>query len=122
MTNNVTGQDEFDDGTSLNTTMTALGVSARNAFQEVSNITTDSKNIALLEAAKAIRESAKTLEGANAKDIFLAKKNNTPESILDRLFLDDTRIEAMAAGLETIATLDDPIGTVMAEWVQPNGL
>ena len=122
MTNNVTGQDEFDDGASLNATMTALGVSARNAFQEISNIRTDSKNIALLEAAKAIRESAQTLKTANTKDINLAKKNNTPESILDRLFLDDTRIEAMAAGLETIATLDDPIGTVMAEWVQPNGL
>jgi len=122
MTDEVKNQDAFNDSASLNATMTALGVSARNAFQEVSNITTDSKNTALLESAKAIRESAQTLETANAKDIILAKKNKTPESTLDRLFLNAARVEAMAAGLEKIATLDDPIGAVMAEWVQPNGL
>src|SRR5262249_44866800 len=55
--------------------------------------------------------------------------NNDPEgsrglseALLDRLKLDDERIEAMAAGIEMIAQLPDPIGTVMAQWTRPNGL
>src|SRR5690606_3126400 len=59
---------------------------------------------------------------ANAEDVAGAQARGVKGSFLDRLVLDDARIEAMARGLEEVAALPDPIGTVLAEWERPNGL
>ena len=58
----------------------------------------------------------------NAKDVTAARHGGRPESFVDRLLLDEKRIEAIAKGLEDVAALADPVGTVLAEWERPNGL
>ena len=114
-----------DEGTSadaLHTAMVALGEAARAAMRELGSVPAETKNKALLEAAKALRASRQALLDANAIDIAAAEENGTQGAMLDRLMLDDARIEGMAKGLEDIAALDDPVGAVMAEWDRPNGL
>ena len=102
--------------------MIALGEAARAAMRELGSVPADAKNTALREAARAIRESKPAILAANEKDLAAAQANGTTGALLDRLMLDDARIEGMAKGLEDIAALDDPVGAVMAEWDRPNGL
>src|SRR6185436_2931675 len=59
---------------------------------------------------------------ANAEDVAAAKAHGLSAAMIDRLALDDKRIEATAAGLETVAAIEDPVGKVVAEWQRPNGL
>jgi glutamate-5-semialdehyde dehydrogenase len=106
----------------LHAAMIELGEAARAAMRELSAVPTDVKNRALQEAAKAIRDSVPVLATANAKDMKAAEEKGITGSMLDRLLLTDSRIEAMAKGLEDIAELDDPVGAIMAEWPRPNGL
>ncbi|MEC9368135.1 MAG: glutamate-5-semialdehyde dehydrogenase, partial [Pseudomonadota bacterium] len=77
---------------------------------------------ALAGMAKAIRSRAAEILAANAKDIAAAREAERPAAFIDRLTLDPARIEAVARGLEEIATLDDALGHVMARWTRPNGL
>jgi len=122
MSDTTNGESSFEDSDALHEAMIALGVSARNAVQELFTVPTDSKNKALNEAAAAIRSASETLKAANALDMDAAKKKGISGAMLDRLLLDDSRIEGMAKGLEDIAKLDDPVGSILAEWDRPNGL
>jgi glutamate-5-semialdehyde dehydrogenase len=102
--------------------MDQLGRRARAAVGDIAQATTDQKNTALFEAAAALRARADNLLAANARDMAAAEARNIAPSLLDRLKLDEGRIEAMAAGLEQIAALPDPVGEVLAAWDRPNGL
>jgi len=102
--------------------MDQLGRRARAAVGDIAQATTDQKNTALFEAAAALRARADNLLAANARDMAVAEARNIAPSLLDRLKLDEGRIEAMAAGLEQIAALPDPVGEVLAAWDRPNGL
>ena len=102
--------------------MDQLGRRARAAVGDIAQATTDRKNTALFEAAAALRARADNLLAANARDMAVAEARNIAPSLLDRLKLDEGRIEAMAAGLEQIAALPDPVGEVLAAWDRPNGL
>ncbi len=102
--------------------MRDLGDAAKRAGHVLACSTTDAKNNALRAGAAALREDTETIKAANALDMTAAEQAGTKGSFLDRLMLDDSRIEAMAKGLEDIAELDDPVGTVLAEWERPNGL
>ena len=113
---------DLGDANVLHDAMIQLGDSARVAMRELSVIPADVKNRALREAARAIRDSTSALAAANAKDMKTAAEKGTTGAMLDRLLLTDSRIEAMAKGLEDIADLDDPVGSIMAEWPRPNGL
>ena len=113
---------DFSDATELHDAMTKLGDAARESMRELSCVPADVKNRALREAAKAIRDSAPTLAAANVMDMKAAEAKGITGSMLDRLLLTDSRIKAMAKGLEEIAELDDPVGAIMAEWPRPNGL
>jgi glutamate-5-semialdehyde dehydrogenase len=73
-------------------------------------------------AAIAIRDEKATIVAANKVDMASAEKRGLSTALLDRLLLDDQRIEGMAAGLESIVELPDPIGRTLAEWKRPNGL
>ena len=74
-------------------------------------------------AAREIRAQAAAIIDANERDLAAAKADAAPPAaFLDRLTLDPKRIEAMAKGLEEIAALPDPVGSVLAEWTRPNGL
>jgi glutamate-5-semialdehyde dehydrogenase len=115
-------QDDFADADALHEAMIELGEAARTAMRELALVTAEVKNKALTEAARAIRESRQALLDANARDMAVAAENGTQGAMLDRLLLNEGRIEGMAAGLEAIASLNDPVGAIMAEWDRPNGL
>ena len=102
--------------------MRALGNQARGAARELALAPTAAKNAALFAAAQEIRAQAATLIAENQRDLAATKDTRATAAFLDRLALDPKRIEAMAKGLEEIAGLPDPVGSVMARWTRPNGL
>ncbi len=102
--------------------MREIGLSARKAAQSLSIATTAAKNKALLESAAALRRRKGEILEANARDMAAGEKKGLTKALLDRLLLNDARVEAMATGLEDIAALPDPVGAVMSEWDRPNGL
>ena len=102
--------------------MTSLGKAARSAAAELAMCSTEQRNSALRSAAEALRSGAQEILAANQADMVAAKGRGLSAAMLDRLMLDDERIEAMAAGLESIIALPDPVGRVLAEWDRPNGL
>jgi glutamate-5-semialdehyde dehydrogenase len=102
--------------------MRAIGQRARAAARELALASTAAKNAALRAAAEALRKAAPAILAANAKDVAAAKKADRIDAFIDRLLLDEVRVAAMARGLEEIAELPDPVGTILAEWTRPNGL
>jgi glutamate-5-semialdehyde dehydrogenase len=102
--------------------MSEMGRAARAAGRALAKTDTDAKNTALRAAAAAIRANAGTIKAENAKDMEAARAKNLTPALMDRLELNDSRIAAMAKGLEEIAALKDPVGHVMEEWTRPNGL
>ncbi len=102
--------------------MAEIGAAARAAESALAVAPPDVKDRALRAAAGAIRDARDGLVEANAKDMAAAGEKGLSSALLDRLELDDARIEAMATGLEEIAALADPVGQVIAEWTRPNGL
>jgi glutamate-5-semialdehyde dehydrogenase len=83
---------------------------------------TAAKNAALGAAAAAIRAGAAGLLAANERDMSAARAGNLTGALLDRLALDEKRVQSMARGIEDIMALPDPIGSTVAEWQRPNGL
>ena len=106
----------------LERTMAGLGALAKDAASVLANACPDAKTQALKAMAAAVRASEAGILKANEKDIAAASEKGRPEAFLDRLKLTSERIESMAAGLEAIAELDDPVGAVIASWERPNGL
>jgi glutamate-5-semialdehyde dehydrogenase len=106
----------------LEAEMRALGVRARTAAQVLAITPRAAKDEALLAAAASLRTRTGEILEANAKDLAAARTRGLRASLLDRLALDDRRIEAMATGLELVAALDDPVGDEIARWSRPNGL
>ena len=102
--------------------MTEIGRAAREAARALAQTETARKNLALTSAAGALRARAGAIKDANAIDMAAGRQKNLTPALLDRLALDDKRIEAMAKGLEDIAALADPVGQVIAAWARPNGL
>jgi glutamate-5-semialdehyde dehydrogenase len=102
--------------------MRGIGEAARDASRRLGIATSEEKNAALLAAAKALRQATPKILAANGKDIEAAKAAGRPAAFVDRLLLDEKRINGIAVGLEEIAALADPVGTVLAEWTRPNGL
>ncbi|MEE8333612.1 MAG: glutamate-5-semialdehyde dehydrogenase [Alphaproteobacteria bacterium] len=113
---------ELTEPTDLHAEMIRIGEAARAAMRELAATPTKARNAALHAAAVAIRDARATLLDANARDMADAAAKGIEGALLDRLMLDDARIEAMAKGLEDIAALPDPVGEVIAEWDRPNGL
>lgn len=106
----------------LHTLMHDIGAKARIAARMLANASAEQKNAALNSAAKALRDSRADILSANKLDLADAEAKGVKGSFLDRLTLDDARIEAIAKAIEDIAKLHDPVGRVLAEWTQPNGL
>lgn len=103
-------------------TMQALGANAREAARVLALASADQKNSALAAMASSVRQDAARIAAENAADVATAKQGGQKASFIDRLLLTGERIEAMAAGLETIARLPDPVGAIMASWTRPNGM
>ncbi|HSC09138.1 MAG TPA: glutamate-5-semialdehyde dehydrogenase, partial [Steroidobacteraceae bacterium] len=106
----------------LATEMRELGERARAAAQILATTPRATKDQALRAGAASLRARQSDILAANAKDMAAAQERGLRASLLDRLALDPARIEAMAAGLEAIAELEDPVGTELARWRRPNGL
>jgi glutamate-5-semialdehyde dehydrogenase len=102
--------------------MQQLGSAARAAAAVLALAPTTQKNEALRAAAAALRSRVPEILAANARDLAAAVARGTAASLMDRLKLDEARVEGIAKGLEDVAALPDPIGAVMAEWERPNGL
>ncbi|MCB1502861.1 MAG: glutamate-5-semialdehyde dehydrogenase, partial [Bauldia sp.] len=102
--------------------MRAVGRAARAAARRLARATTAEKNKALMAMATALRDRAAAILADNALDVADAKDAKLAGSFLDRLTLTPERVEAMARGIEEIAELPDPVGTVLAAWDRPNGL
>jgi glutamate-5-semialdehyde dehydrogenase len=102
--------------------MRGIAESAREAARALAQSDGDSRNRALAAAAAEIRSRAEAIAEENAKDMAFGKEKRLSAALMDRLMLTPERIEAMAAGLEDVAALPDPLGTVLAEWDRPNGL
>jgi glutamate-5-semialdehyde dehydrogenase len=102
--------------------MLGIGVAAQNAARVLAHAATDAKNHALRAAAQNLRNSRRTVLEANALDVAGADAKDISKPLRDRLVLDDQRIDAIAAGLEAIADLPDPVGAIFWETERPNGL
>ncbi len=102
--------------------MNELGRAALAAQPVLAAATTRQKNEALQQAARVIRAQAAQILEANAQDLAAARERGLSGAMLDRLALDAKRLEGIARGLDDIAALPDPVGTVIAEWTRPNGL
>ncbi|MEI6676528.1 MAG: glutamate-5-semialdehyde dehydrogenase [Verrucomicrobiota bacterium] len=99
-----------------------MGRQARAAAHRLAQLSSERKNAILRAMATALREAAPELLAANAVDLAAAAKRGLSPAMLDRLCLDAARIESMAAGVEQVATLPDPVGQCIESWQRPNGL
>lgn len=102
--------------------MEALGAKARMAYRALAAAPSEQKALALREAAIAVRADKKLILAANQQDMDAAQAKNLSAPLMDRLALNEARVEAMAAGIESIAAMPDPVGRTLAEWTRPNGL
>jgi glutamate-5-semialdehyde dehydrogenase len=102
--------------------MLAMGARARIAAQRLALAPAARKNDALTAMAAALRQSRDAMLTANAADVAEATSEGAAPPVIDRLTLTPTGIEGMAAGVETVRQLPDPVGEVMAAWTRPNGL
>lgn len=99
-----------------------MGRQARQAAYKLAQLTSAEKNAILRAMAAAVRTQAPAIMEANAIDLEAGRQKGLSSAMLDRLMLDEKRIGAMAAGIDQVATLPDPVGGVMEAWTRPNGI
>ena len=95
---------------------------AKASSRVLATISGREKNRILSEMAQALRDQTADLVKANALDMREGEKNNLTSALMDRLLLDESRIESMAVALEDIAALKDPVGRVLDGWITDDGL
>jgi glutamate-5-semialdehyde dehydrogenase len=99
-----------------------MATHARAASRALAGMSSPRKADAVLAMAQAIRRHAATILAANVTDLVRADQSGLSGAMRDRLALDTQRIEAMAAGIEAVASLRDPVGMIIDETIRPNGL
>ena len=99
-----------------------MGENAKKAAYDLSILSTKTKNNALALMAKELLDSKEEIIRANKIDMQEAKNKNVSETLLDRLYLNDKRVEDMATGLLEIVKLPDPVGEIISMWKRPNNL
>lgn len=102
--------------------MREIGLKALAAKDFLATVTTEDKNRALLSIAKALRDSSETIITQNKTDLENGRKNGLSDGMLDRLMLDESRIDGIAKAVEDVVALDDPCGRLLEEVTRPNGL
>lgn len=95
---------------------------AKSASRILNTLSGRQKNSILKEMAEALRSDSEALLEANALDMADGKKNNLTSALMDRLFLDESRIDSMAVAIEEIAGLKEPVGRVLDGWVTEDDL
>ena len=102
--------------------METIGVNARAAARDLATASAADKETALRAAADAVWEQRNIILEANAKDMDFGAEKGLSPAMMDRLMLDEGRIQGMVDGLRAVAAQSDPIGEVTASWTQPTGL
>jgi glutamate-5-semialdehyde dehydrogenase len=102
--------------------MLEIGRKAKAAARRLALATPAQKDAALAAMAQAIRARSAAICEANAEDVAEARRQGMTASFVDRLALDPSRVEAIAAGVDLVRSLPDPVGEVMSAWDRPNGL
>jgi glutamate-5-semialdehyde dehydrogenase len=102
--------------------ITEICKKAKAASVEMAKLSAETKNTALCIMANALEASTDKILAANKVDVEAAKAKGLKTALLDRLALDQRKIQAMARGLREVSALADPIGTIISSWTRPNGL
>ena len=106
----------------ITTRIHQMGRQARAAAHQLSQLSSETKNAILTAMAQGLRDASGEILAANAKDIAAGESKGLSSAMLDRLRLDAARLEAIAAALEHVATLPDPVGQILDDWQRPNGI
>lgn len=112
----------INDNKSLRSIVNEISKNALDASRIVSTASSEVKNKTLRSMAKLLRDSGKHLIQENKQDLDYAKRKGISKSMIDRLLLNNSRIDSMATSLEEVAELNDPVGEVVKMWKRPNGL
>jgi glutamate-5-semialdehyde dehydrogenase len=99
-----------------------MGQQARAAAHRLAQLSSSEKNAILRAMAALIRKQLPKILAANALDLAAGREKGLSAAMLDRLMLDEKRVEAIAMGIEQVATLPDPVGQVLEAWQRPNGI
>ena len=102
--------------------MQQMGEQARKASSYIAQANTAEKNQVLMAIADALNDNRQAINAANVKDLEFGKSNGLDDALLDRLALDDERIDGMIEGLKQITTLPDPIGEIQDMKMLPSGI
>ncbi len=102
--------------------ITEMCIKAKSASVELAKLTAEAKNTALCRMANALEANAEKILVANLTDVDAAMHSGLKAALIDRLLLDQRKIQAMAKGLREVSALPDPIGTILNTWTRPNGL
>ncbi len=102
--------------------ITDMGLKARAAFNMLAGVSDAQKSKALTAAAQHLRASQAVILAANQRDMESARERGLSDAMLDRLMIDEGRLEAIAAAVENVANLPDPVGQIIDRTERPNGL
>ncbi|MEM9126450.1 MAG: glutamate-5-semialdehyde dehydrogenase, partial [Pseudomonadota bacterium] len=102
--------------------MADLGQRAKDAARDLAFASAERKHAALIAAAEAVWTNRARIIEANKKDLEFGRQKGLSPAMMDRLMLDESRIQGMVDGLRTVADQSDPVGEVLTEWDMPSGL
>ena len=97
-------------------------VKAKAASVEMAKLSADAKNTAICRMANALEANVQKILAANQADVEAAKAKGLKAALLDRLALDEKKVQTMAKELREVSALPDPIGAILSSWTRPNGL
>ena len=106
----------------VSTTLENIGIAAKKAAAELAFANPELKKLALINAAEFLWKSRSEIMLANSKDIELGQTKSLSDAMLDRLMLDETRVQSIKESMQAVAEQAEPVGQVMEEWNRPNGL
>lgn len=112
----------MNDMSALEAQMLEIGQRARAAGRAVRDADGAMRTAALEAMARRLRDAAAAILRANAEDVARGRANGLAESFIDRLALDEARLEGVVKGVDLVAALPDPVGAALSEWTRPNGL
>lgn len=110
------------DDVAISDLMAQIGGRAKRAAKTLASAPSQAKTEALMAAADAVWAARADIIAANARDMAYGRDKGLSPAMLDRLMLDEDRVQGMVDGLRSVAAQDDPVGAVIEEWTQPTGL
>jgi len=116
------GARDMKDNENIPAVMAELGKRAKQAAQILATASAERKHAALIGAAEAVWSRRAEIIAENAKDLEFGRNKGLSDAMMDRLMLDEPRIQGIVDGLRAVAEQSDPVGEVMEEWEQPTGL